>query len=328
MAKLDANESPFNLGQAYREEIGEKVKNLSFNIYPDEDSDRIKELFGDYLGARPEEITIGNGSDELLGNIISFLLKEGDKLFLFEVDFGMYTYYAGKRGVEPVYYQLRPGEDFEVGDFIQAVRESGANMLMFSNPNNPTGRAIKREELEEIIQSIDHIPVILDEAYGEFSDKSLLDSFREYDNLYITRTLSKALGLAAIRVGACVSREENIKFLEENKAPYNVSSLGQLTAETVLSGDYEEDVEKNVAYIVGERERIFQALEAMDSDSFTYFPSEANFVYMESDKQEEIVEKFINQGIAVRDFGDSKSFRISIGRKEDNDKVLTILEEV
>lgn len=325
MIKLDANESPFDLSEDLKAKIISKIEEVNFNVYPDPDSEVVKEKFGDYLGVSKSHISIGNGSDELLGNIISLYLKENDKLQLFARDFGMYTYYAKKRGVKPVYYDRPLDKALDLENFVSAVKDSQAKMLIFSNPNNPTGSVLTKEEILYILDQLPYVKIVLDEAYGEFSEVSLVDEIENHDNLLITRTLSKAMGMASIRVGACISNEENISFLEANKVPYNVSTLSQLCVETILDEKYIRESQEKVKYIVDERNRVFQTLESMGLKDLKAYPSQANFIYMSSPRMEDFVLYLNREGVLIREFPESQFFRITIGLREENDMVLDLI---
>lgn len=323
---LNANENPFNADEDLKKRILKRLESVDFNRYPDPDSERIKELFASYLKVNKENVTTGNGSDEVLRNLISFYCKCSDDILFFEKDFSMYSYYANLHGLNPHYYEIQG--DFRADKFIKYAQDLRPAMVIFSNPNNPTARLISREDIRLILEGLKETIVVVDEAYMEFADESVIQDIEDFENLFVTRTMSKAIGMASIRVGVCLSQAENIDFMEDQKAPYNINSLSQAAVEEVFSEDNLTLVKERISYIKDERDRVLEELEVINVQGLRVFPSAANFIYFESKEAEEICQAFDEAGILIRKFEGQENFRISIGTKEENDMVLDVFRRL
>ena len=210
--RLDANESFVSQSEAIRAELAETLRELPLNRYPDPMAAEVCAKFAAYYGLNPAHVTAGNGSDELISVITGAFLSQGDKLLTVLPDFSMYGFYADLAGAEVV--SLKKGEalTIDVDALIETARREQISCVMFSNPCNPTGQGLPREEVRRIVTSLDCL-VVLDEAYMDFYTESLLDEAEAYDNLIILRTCSKALGLAAFRLGFAVATERLTKVL-------------------------------------------------------------------------------------------------------------------
>lgn len=323
--RLHANESPFPLEDELRKRILKRLGKVPFNYYPDENSQGIKDGFSSYLGVDSNEIVIGNGSDELIGNLIFHYLSEKDRILFFQREFSMYSYYAKKRGVEIVYYD-RPIDSLDLEGLIETIERENISMFMFSNPNNPTGSIIPREQVLTLAQQLPQVKIVVDEAYGEFAKESILRDFRDYENIYILKTLSKAFGMAALRVGGCITIEDNAQELEMASVPYNVNALSQAVCQEIFQKDSLEKMAKNVDYIIQERDRLYSQLLDLNLDQVVFYPSSANFIYGESRQKEELLKLCKKEGIWIRDFSGTDAFRISIGLREQNDSIYKIIK--
>ena len=172
---LNANESSVNLPLAIREEIAQAIQETAFNRYPQDDYMALREAYARYLQLQPEQIIAGNGSDEMLGLMIGLYIGKGKKLYTLAPDFSMYDYYCGMHDGEMCRWTIKPGEAFDTEGFIAYGRQEQVSMVLFSNPNNPTGGSIPKPELCRIVEAFADIPVIIDEAYAEFDDSSMID---------------------------------------------------------------------------------------------------------------------------------------------------------
>ena len=224
-----------------------------------------------------------------------------------------------KQGKEAVKLLL---EAFDTEDFIAKGKAEKVDLVLFSNPNNPTGQIIKKKDLCRIAAAFD-CPVIIDEAYGEFADDTMIDQLDRYENLFVTRTLSKAFALAAVRCGFLIGNKAAMKKIRSCKVPYNVNTMTQCAAQIVLSN--RDELLKRRDEIIQERSRMEQACARYDTDLLRIYPSHANFFYGRSSRKEELLKLFEKQNIVIRNYADD-SFRITIGTKEENDQVLAVLQ--
>ena len=183
-----------------------------------------------YYGVSADYVTAGNGSDELISVIVGTFLSKGDKLLTVMPDFSMYGFYADLAGVTVITQEKN--EDLNIGSGCALYQDSQAgkaDCIMFSNPCNPTGQGLSREEVRRLVTSVDCL-VVLDEAYMDFYTESLMGEAEQYDNLIILRTCSKALGLAAVRLGFAVANQTLTAVIRAAKSPYNVNSSRRYTA--------------------------------------------------------------------------------------------------
>ncbi|MBQ1616752.1 MAG: histidinol-phosphate aminotransferase family protein, partial [Ruminococcus sp.] len=222
--RLDANECPDNLPDNIRGEIKNEIDMLAFNRYPDPLASSVVSAFADYYGLNPDFVTAGNGSDELIFLIESAFLEKGDKMLVVFPDFSMYYFYSSICEVECDTFVKDDNLDIDVDAMIDKINRDDIKLVLFSNPCNPTGRGITAEQARKLVTSVNAL-VILDEAYMDFWNESLLAEVEQYTNLIIFRTASKAVGCAALRLGFAVANETISRAIKAVKSPYNVNSF-------------------------------------------------------------------------------------------------------
>ena len=212
-------------------------------------------------------------------------------------------------------------ERLDVEGFIDFIKEEKAKLVILSNPNNPTGYLIEKEDIIKIVSSVDAM-VILDEAYIEFSNYPKGDDTREFSNLIVLRTFSKAMGLAGIRLGYMIANQEIIGYINRVKSPYNVNVLTQAMGLKALENN--SITSANIETIKKERERMRIALE---ENGIKVLPSQANFLFFEAPKY--IFDALTDRGIFIRNFGGQLQgyYRLTIGTPKENDDVLKTIEE-
>ncbi len=308
---LDKNENPFDLPPEIKEEIFEELRKTPFNRYPHITAMPLREAIAEFYGLSPENVAVGNGGDELLSYLIRIF--EGDYIVTTPPTFGMYYFYAKLNEIPVVEVPL--DESFTINGDMIAEKAKRASIVFITSPNNPTGNTQPREEILKVLDT--GVTVVLDEAYAEFSEKSCIDLFDEYENLIILRTFSKAFSLAGARVGYFLASEEIVDALYRIKSPFSLNSLTMITAKVMLN-HYDVVIER-VNYIIKERERIYKEFK-----DYAY-PSEANFLLMRLDAYEFLLER----GIVVRKLGGrlERHIRVTIGKKEENDELINALKE-
>ncbi len=321
---LNANENSNPLDSRIRQKIAEAVSALAFNRYPDSDQKELLAAYADVIGVSPGQLLAGNGSDQMLGYMIGTFLGKGKTLCTLSPDFSMYDYYASSYEADVVKFKMEEDGSFRTEDFIAFAKENKAGMILFSNPNNPTGHCLPPDEIEKIAAACHDIPVVIDEAYIDFADtKSSLGLIGKYKNLYLTRTLSKAYGLAALRVGFLISSEENMKPLKQSFVPYALNSVSMKIASTVLQ--FAEEYKGQIAKIKSERARMYEILK--DIPNMKIFNGEANFLYGKSGEKEKLLNALSEKNITIRDYSNTPYFRITIGTEEENELVLSALKQ-
>ena len=314
--KLDANESPYGFG------LPASVRDIPTNRYPDPEAKSLRKTLAKELNVGPENILLGNGSDEL----ISYLITAFGGPVLFPVPtFSMYGIIATALGEKSVAVPLDCSFDLDPKGMASAVKRYGPKLTFLSSPNNPTGNCFSADRILKIIESSRGL-VVVDEAYVSFSsEKGFLPLLKDYENLLILRTLSK-IGLAGLRVGYLVGGASIISEVNKVRLPFNVNSYSQAIALSALKD--KKTMRKIISAIVSERERLFKGLEAVEG--VKPFPSEANFILFGVHDSAKVYKGLLKQGVLVRDMKGvvDSCLRVTVGTKKGNDIFLKAMKEV
>jgi len=321
VVKLASNENPYGTS----ERVYEVLKNFrDFHVYPKLNEDLIEKL-SDYVGFEPERIVISAGSDGIIENAFKLFVDPGDEVVIPIPTFSYYHTVATVYGARVL--NVKRCEDYriDVDSIIGAVSEK-TKIVMICSPNNPTGNSEVYEDVREIVESVDCL-VLVDEAYAEFSSDVLID-LADYENVIVSRTFSKAFGLANMRIGYGVMDKDLVKEYKKVDLPFPVSSIAMLCALAVLEDlDF---VRSCVDKIVEERERLYREL--LKRGLKTY-PSQANFLFFKSPiRSRYFVEEMAKRGVILRDCSnfigcDDFSVRVSIGKRDENDFFLNALDD-
>lgn len=324
--RVNGNESFKNVDERDLNEVVDIVKKLNFNRYPDNDCKRLRQSYATVIGVESDNIIAGNGSDEMLSLIIGALIGRRKTVLTLAPDFTMYDFYTSVNDGRIKKYKTEDDGSFSINKFISYGLKLSPKLIIFSNPNNPTGHVMTEEEIIYVLEAFPEATVVVDEAYYEFYGHSMIQYIDKYKNLIVTRTLSKAWGLAAFRVGFLIANKETIKELELNKVPYNLNQFSQEVACCILM--HPERILQNVQEIVYERERLYKMLKEVSMKtglSTKFYSSKANFIYGRSIHKDKIKAALEKQGILIRYFEDD-SFRISIGSPLENDLVANTIK--
>lgn len=318
---LNANELSMNLPYSILTEIQKEIMKIDFNRYPDDDYAPLFDAYAKWMHIKPEQLIAGNGSDQMLGMVIGTVLSKGKTLYTLSPDFSMYDYYASSYEAKVEKYPTHVDGSFDIQDFIEKGKEKKADLILFSNPNNPTGHCLTEEEVLQIVKAFDG-PVVIDEAYMEFSTHTMIPYVEKYPNLFVTRTLSKAYGLAGLRVGFLIGNEKAMAEYRKIRVPYLLSTVSQRIATIVI--EHAEDFQMEIQSIIQYREEMFDKLCMLRY--MTFYPSEANFLYGQCEDKPLLMECFKKANIVIRDYAGGDFFRITIGNREENEKVLQVLQ--
>lgn len=320
--KADANESPFDLPLEIRQELTAAIAELNFNRYPDPSSGLLRTELCEQLGIDKSEIVVGNGSDELIGNFM-LAFRRSDACVSFPTPtFSMFGILAQVAQLKSVGLPLDGSFDLPSGAWQTHLDAHAINLVFLSYPNNPTGTNFSAEVIRQILSRSDTL-VLLDEAYYEFSGHSLMEERERYPNLVITRTFSKAYGLAGLRVGYVVAHPEIVDELNKVRLPYNLNRFSQIAATLLLKRP--DRLARHLQLIRSERERVFNALSTIDG--IHPFPTDANFILFRTDRPAlEVFDRLLGRGVLVRNLDRpgplQNCLRITIGTPEDNDMFL------
>ncbi|MBQ6569768.1 MAG: histidinol-phosphate transaminase [Clostridia bacterium] len=323
--RLDANESFLDISENIRAEINKSVAGLKFNRYPDPSYSELYRAYAKFLGVSENLLTAGNGSDELISVITSAFLMKGEKLLTILPDFSMYSFYAFVS--EDSVVTLTKDENFniDIDAVIGRAKSEKVRMIIFSNPCNPTGKGFDREDVVKLISSVDAL-VVLDEAYMDFWDQSLIDRVEEFDNLIILKTFSKAFGMAALRLGFAISNEKLTGVLRTVKSPYNVNSVTQAAACAALK--FPEDIKSAFDIIVKSKNELYSLLKGAEKDypgRIEVIATKTNFVVVKTDEAKEIFDFLLAGSVAVRYMG--AFLRITAGSKYENEQTVNLIKK-
>ncbi|MEQ6124071.1 histidinol-phosphate transaminase [Pseudotenacibaculum sp. MALMAid0570] len=314
MIFIDANESPFDTG---------------LNRYPDPQQGKVKQMLSEMKGVNPNQILLGNGSDEVLDLIFRvFCEPQKDTVIALPPTYGMYEVLANTNDVELINIPLDKNFQPNVEEIL-ATQNKQTKILFLCSPNNPTANSFNSKKVEELIKGFEGI-VVIDEAYIDFSkEESWLSRLSEFPNLIVTQTLSKAYGLAGIRLGICYASKEIITVLNKIKPPYNVNQLTQDTAAEALSNI--DRVKRDIRKIIADRKQLTLELKTI---SFVerVFPSDANFLLVKVDDANQRYQQLVEKGIVVRNRSKQllceNCLRITVGNYIENEELILVLMQL
>lgn len=326
--RLNANESYINIDKELTFSIASIISKVEFNRYPETTNKELIRAYSKYVGVDESNILAGNGSDEMIGLLINSYISKGKKVLTLDPDFTMYDFYSSINEGDIVKFKITGDKVWDVNKFIEFGLENNPDMIVFSNPNNPTGLSISLEEIEKIVEAFKDKIVVIDEAYYEFYGVTAVPLINNYKNLYITRTLSKAWGLASLRVGFLIGNIESIKKVTKYKVPYTINTLSQKISRDVLKN--KEKLKENVEKIVSGREDLYKALKDIEKEAaltIKIYPSKANFIYGETPYRNALEKALENRGIIIR-YIKEDGFRITVGTPAEDKKLLQVIREV
>ena len=314
MTFLDANENPFENG---------------VNRYPDPQQLKLKQALASQKGVSVSNILLGNGSDEVLDLIFrAFCRPQVDNVITLPPTYGMYKVLAELNEIEDRKVLLKNDFQPNVNKILSEVDDK-TKLIFLCSPNNPTGNSFSKASVEKILRNFNGL-VVIDEAYIDFSaEKSWLERLEEFPNLVITQTLSKAYGLAGIRLGICYASAEIISILNKIKPPYNVNELTQQKALERLSKL--EEVKQEIEVLLEERKRLQNDLSKMGFVK-QIFGSDANFLLVRVEDAGKKYEQLIESGVVVRNRSNQElcenTLRFTVGTPEENNQLMKILKQL
>ncbi len=326
--KLNQNECPFDVPGDLKREIMDEALASNWGRYPGFFPEETITALGKRHGLEPEHILIGNGSNELIQAIFHTAVGQGERVVLPAPTFTVYGLMARIVGADIRTVYLNRDLTFDIDRLVAESTHPGVRLVVLCSPNNPTGSMIQPEEVAEIAGSTGGL-VVVDEAYYEFCGVSCVDLLDRHPNLVITRTFSKALGAAGLRLGYLAAGPALAREIEKVKLPYNVNAISLIAARTLIGQD--ALVEERAALIRSERQRVFEALRMLTG--IRPYPSHANFILFEAERPvAEIFHGLIDHGVLIRDVSRypmlERGMRVTIGLPDENDAFLDALREV
>jgi histidinol-phosphate aminotransferase len=322
--KLNQNENPFDFPGDLKEEVFRRFRERQWSRYPDFVPDSLKLRLAEFVGWHKEGVLVGNGSNELLQATLTVLIKSRTRVAIPYPTFTVYRLISNVLGAKIVDIPMNPDMSYNVDDLIKS-QQSGASVLIINNPNNPTGSAIREEGLKRILENFAGY-ILMDEAYYEFCGHTALGFLADFPRLIITRTFSKAMGMAGLRLGYLMAHADLAVQISKAKLPYNINQFSLTAAAVAL--DNIDRFRPAIEAILGERVRLIKELGELPG--LKAYPSEANFILIEvSVAPRAVFDDLYAQGILIRDVSSyptlSKCLRISVGTREENDRLLSAL---
>lgn len=307
-------------------DANENASVTAWNRYPDPLQKTLKQTISELKSIPAENLFLGNGSDEVLDLLLRLTCTPfRDTIAFFDPSYGMYDVLAHINGLSTKRIPLNEGFEVDWSSLDEAI--VGTRALIICNPNNPTGNVFSKEAISAVLRSYQGV-VIVDEAYIDFSEQSSMsDLVNEFPNLVVVQTLSKAYGMAGLRVGMAIANAEWIAALNSIKPPYNLSSLVQETAVNLIQAT---DWKAVITDIIAERNRLFEAL-SQQKGVVEVFPSEANFILFRIADANTLYCYLADAGVVVRNRSTqtncANTLRVTIGSEAENTRFLTLMKQ-
>ena len=323
LVKLNTNENPYGPSPKAIAAMQAEV-NDNLRLYPDPNSDRLKQAVADYYGVQTAQVFVGNGSDEVLAHAFHGLFQHGQSLLFPDISYSFYPVYCGLYGIDFVQVPLDEQFQIRVDDY---VRPNGG--IIFPNPNAPTGCGLALEAIERLLKANPDTVVLVDEAYIDFGGETAISLVDKYPNLLVSQTLSKSRSLAGLRVGIAVGHPDLIEALERIKNSFNSYPLDRMAiAGAVAAFEDKAYFEQTCQRVIESREAVVAGLEKL---GFEVLPSQANFVFARHPDKDAatLAAGLREQGVIVRHFKQQRIaqfLRITIGTSEQNQALLDALQ--
>ncbi len=325
--KLNQNELPYDLPPELKTELLQRLNQLPLQRYPLPQPSRLKERLAGMLQVNPRQIQISNGSNVMI-QALTLAASVGGKVMVVDPTFSVYEIEGKILGNRVIQVPLAKKDfGFPLKKFLQGMKAQKPRLIFIPNPNAPTGNLFPREDLLEVVSKA-KCPVIIDEAYYQFSRKTLLPELGGFPNLIVLRTFSKGFGLGGVRVGYLVAHEEIAQQVEKVLLPYCLSTVSEAIAHFVL--DHLSHFVSVVEEVRQERERM--AVEMSLIKAIHVYPSQANFILFRTKNAKKCFDHLLKHGVLVRDVSNKdllkNCLRVSVGRPEENDEFLAALEKL
>ncbi|WP_296132413.1 histidinol-phosphate transaminase [Pseudomonas sp. Ga0074129] len=325
LVKLNTNENPYGPSPKAIAAMQAEV-NDNLRLYPDPNSDRLKQAVADYYGVQTAQVFVGNGSDEVLAHAFHGLFQQSQPLLFPDISYSFYPVYCGLYGIDFVQVPLDEQFQIRVEDY---ARPNGG--IIFPNPNAPTGCALALDAIERLLKANPDSVVLVDEAYIDFGGETAISLVDKYPNLLVSQTLSKSRSLAGLRVGIAVGHPDLIEALERIKNSFNSYPLDRMAiAGAAAAFEDKAYFEQTCQRVIDSRDAVVAGLETL---GFEVLPSAANFVFARHPGKDAatLAAGLREQGVIVRHFKQQRIaqfLRITIGTPEQNQALLDALQDL
>jgi histidinol-phosphate aminotransferase len=327
--KINQNESPFELPPRIKEETLRRLEARQWARYPDFIPTSLLECLSEFSRWPRAGILAGNGSNELIQATLMVTVGDGKRVLISEPTFALYRQVGTILGGDVRSTSLTASLQYDTTQLAKSIEEIQPDVTIICSPNNPTGGVIEDDPLVDLLKRTSGL-VVIDEAYHEFAGHSVVPLLREFRNLVVLRTFSKAMAMAGLRIGYLLAAPEVVSEIGKAVLPYNLNVFSQTAAE-VAAEMYEAELRPQIGRIIAERERLERELSLISG--LTPVPSRANFMLVRSQLEPKLMfEELLKRDILVRDVSSypmlAEYFRVSVGTPEENDKLIAALKEI
>ncbi len=327
--KLNQNENPWDVSKEIKEETFRRLQGHVWSRYPGLQTLELNERLARFSGWKPEGIIAGNGSNELIQAVLMVTAGSGRRVLISEPTFTLYRQVSTVLGSEVVSVSFTPQLTYDADTLRKSIAATQPSVTIICSPNNPTGCVISRSDLIGLLEATNGL-VVVDEAYFEFSGQSVVPLLEKYSNLIVLRTFSKAMAMAALRIGYLLAAPELVAEIAKAVLPYNLNIVSQTASEAAMEM-YDAKLSGLVEMICSERDRLHAELERIPN--LTAVPSQANFILIRSQLPlKQVFDELLRREILVRDVSSypmlQEYFRISVGTPKENDALLEALWQI
>ena len=327
--KLNQNENPWDAPARIKEEVLRRFAERKWSRYPDFVPTSLHDRLAQFADWKPDGIIAGNGSNELIQALLMVTIASGKTVLICEPTFALYRQVATVLGGDVVTVSLNAALQYDSEALLKTVETRQPDVTIICSPNNPTGCVIDEAVLRSLLQT-SHGLVVIDEAYHEFAEHSVVPLLNEHENLIVLRTFSKAMAFAALRIGYLLGVPDLVREIRKAVLPYNLNAFSQIAAEVAVE-NYETELRPLVKKIIAERDRVFDELSQISG--VTPVASKGNFMVVKSTTDPaRIFADLLKDDVLVRDVSRypmlSEYFRFSVGTPEENDHLLRKIREI
>jgi histidinol-phosphate aminotransferase len=329
IVKMNLNENFAIPNDTIQQMLLDACRSTDVRAYPPPRGSLAIKAISSFLGFSESELSVANGADEILDLLMKVFVRKGSKVITVEPSFPMYTFFTQLYGGSAVPVLLRPDFSLDV-DAVMEKADKSTKLLFVCSPNNPTGNQFREANIKRLLQEFNGV-VVVDEAYVDFAQGSVINWVNDYDNLAVLRSFSKAFGLAGLRLGYLVSNKSIVDYVQRVVGPFNVNSVTQQTIALALTkwSYFKEQIE----YVVNEREWLMKNLQQIDG--VKPYPSDANFILFKVTKPNfasaTVTERMEARDVLVKNRGHlpllENCIRVTVGNRNMNETFLSALKE-
>jgi histidinol-phosphate aminotransferase len=327
--KINQNENPWDAPASIKAETLQRLQKRQWSRYPDFIPADLHNRLAQFASWQADGVLAGNGSNELIQALLMVTVNEKKRVLISEPTFALYRQVTTVLGGEVASVPLDQKFQFDLPALLKMIERGTPDVVILCSPNNPTGCLIKDEDLRQLLSRAPGL-VVIDEAYHEFAEHSVVPLLSEFENLVVLRTFSKAMALAAFRVGYLLAAPLLVSEIRKAVLPYNLNAFSQAAAEVAVDF-YDSELLPLVKAIIGERERLFTELSKIPN--LTPVPSHANFMIVKAGMGAKLVfSELLKHDILIRDVSSypmlNDYFRVSVGTPAENDLLIKALTEI